>query len=96
MTEQFPMGRYTGGEGNRDDVVPGGPPQVLDHLAIGDATERDDPGHVAWIASHQHNVTGFDGDIRSGSNRDPDICRGEGRGIVYAIANHRDPFSSVL
>jgi len=42
------------GERQRDDVVAGRPPKVLDHLAVAGTAEGEDLDHVQRIALHQN------------------------------------------
>lgn len=81
--------QHAGGERDRNDVVPRGPPQVLDHLPVCRLAQREDPRHVARIASHEDDITGLDGDIRPGANRDPHVSRHERRCIVDTVPHHR-------
>ena len=40
-----------GGDGDGDDVVAGGPPQVLEALAVGGLRQPDDADHGPGVAS---------------------------------------------
>jgi hypothetical protein len=85
-----------GGQWDREDVVTGGPPQVLNHLAVRGSAQRDDPWHVARIAPDEHDVPGLDGHIGSGTDGDTNIRGQEGGGIIDAVADHRDALATLL
>lgn len=67
-------------------------PIVLSGHLQGAATLVDDRGHVTDIATGQCDVGGFNRDIcTAGAHGDPQIGGGQRRGIIYAVADHRDP-----
>lgn len=74
---------------NRDHVVPGRPDQIVNHLAVGRASEADDRRHVVRVALDQNDVRRLDGDIRSSADRDADIGLSERGRIVDAVASGR-------
>jgi hypothetical protein len=45
---------------------------------------------VTWITPNEDHVSSRDGHIRTGSDGDPQVGRGQGWGIVHAVAGHRD------
>jgi hypothetical protein len=90
MEHDTPSPHHAGGQRNRDHVVARRPPEVLSHLAIGRAAERDDPWHVTWVATHKHDVSRLDGNVRPRTDGDADIGRHECRRVVDAVAHHRD------
>lgn len=79
-----------------EDIVAGGPPEVLQHLPIASAAEADDPRHVAWIASNKDNVTCLDSDIGASTNRDSNICRHKRWSVVDAVSDHRHRLALAL
>jgi hypothetical protein len=85
--------QHPGRERDGDDIVAGRPPEVLHHLPVTRPAQPDDPGDVARIAPDEHDIAGFDGDIRAGADRNAHV-RGDERGsVVHAIAHHRDAFA---
>src|SRR5262249_34893920 len=60
LQQHPPRGQPARGQWNRDDVVSGRPPQILQHLAIGGLAEGDDARGVARIASHEDDVSRLD------------------------------------
>ena len=55
--------QHTCRQRNRNDVVAGGPEQVLNHLAVRRLTEINQVGDVGGFAVDQDNVGGFGGSI---------------------------------
>jgi len=74
----------------------GGPAKILDHIPVGGAREVNGADDIARIAAHKDDAGGLHGDIRSCTDRDANICGGERRCIVHAIANHCDTLASPL
>ena len=62
----------TGCDRQRQRVVADGPGEVLAHLAHGSAADRDRDGNVERIRAHQHDISGLDGDVGAGADRDAD------------------------
>ena len=62
-----------GRQRDRDDVVAGGPPEVLHHLSVVRPAERDDSRDIPRVAPDQDDVAGLDGDVRTGAYRDGDV-----------------------
>src|SRR5438034_5947698 len=75
MKQDSPVRDHSGGKRNGDDVVPGGPPDVLEHLPVGGATQFDDRRDVARIASHQHHVARCDGLTESNKRSNGSSCQ---------------------
>ena len=94
--QNAPRRQHAGGERNRDDVVARRPPEVLHHLPIARADQRDDPRHVARIAAHEDDVACLDGHVGAGADRDADIRGHERRRVVHAVADHRDALARAL
>lgn len=59
-----------------DDVVAGGPPQVLQHRPVRGARAGDDARAVARIAAHEHRVARLERDGGAGADRDADLVGG--------------------
>jgi hypothetical protein len=91
-----PMRQNTRRCRDRDDVVTGGPDQVLDHLAVGSPGETDDRGDIMRVAFDENDVSRFNGDIRAGADGNADISLRERRRIVHTIACHGDNETSGL
>ncbi len=80
----MPRCENSGCERNGEDVVSGGPPEVLNHLSVGGLAERHDPRYVTRIASNEHHIARFDRDVRSGADRDADIGRHQ-RSVTFPV-----------
>src|SRR3546814_3185860 len=78
------------------DVVAGGPPQVLDHLAIGGLAQFDDRWHVARVAAHEYDVAGLDRDVRPCADGDADVGREQRRRVIDTVTHHRDALALSL
>ena len=72
-----------------DHVVEKGPEEVLVDVAQHRPAQADRRGHVGQAALHQHHVRRVDGDVRTGPDGDAGIGPGQGRGVVDAVAHHR-------
>ena len=72
-------GEHAGCQRDGDDVVAGGPGEVLHHLAIARPREPDDPGDAAWIAGGEDDPGGLDGHVGAGTDGDADVGAGERR-----------------
>src|SRR5438094_1917559 len=83
-------------EWNRHDVVARRPAEVLDHLAVRCGRQRADLWDVAWVAADEHDVSGFNGDIGSGADRDAHVSRNKSWRVVHAITDHRHVLSATL
>ena len=70
--------------------VPGGPGQVLHHLAVAGPAQRHDPHHVARVIPHQHDPGRRPRDIGPSADRNADVSLGKCGCVVHAVANHRD------
>ena len=90
MQQDPPCGENASGERDGDDVVAGGPPQVLDHLAIGGLAQFDDRWHVARVAAHEYDVAGLDRDVRPCADGDADVGREQRRSVIDTVTHHRD------
>ncbi len=89
-------GQHPGGERDRDHVVPGGPHEVLDHLAVGRTRQPDDAGHRPRIRRRQHDAGGLDRHVGAGADRQSDVGAGERRSVVHAVTDHRDRQAPLL
>src|SRR5262249_55046640 len=78
-----------GGQWNRDDVVAGSPPEILQHLAIARTAERDDSRYVPRIVPDEDDITGLHRHVGARANRHGDIGREQCGRVVDAVANHR-------
>ena len=79
-----------GGDGDGDDVVPGGPPQVLEALAVGGLRQPDDADDQPRVGAGEDEPGRLDGDVGAGADGDADVGAGEGGGVVDAVADHGD------
>ena len=77
---------HPGGQGDRDDVVAGRPPQVLHHLGVRGPRQSDDRDDVGRIAPDQHDIGRFDRDIGARPDGDPQIGLDQGGRVVDAVA----------
>ena len=57
---------------------------------IDGAAELDGPDDAAQVAFHQRDAGALDGHVGAGAHRDADVGLGQRRGIVDAVAGHRD------
>ena len=72
-------GEQTRGERDADQIVKERPEQILMDIPDRSAAQPDRGGHVGKIAVHQNDLRAVDRDVRSGSDRDPDIRSGQCR-----------------
>ena len=49
--------------------------------------------HAARVVGGQHDAGGLDRDVGAGADRDADVGAGQRRGVVDAVADHRDPLA---
>ena len=56
--------------------------------AIVRAREGDRRDHAARVAADEGDVGRLDGHVGAGADRDPEVGRGEGRGVVDPVADH--------
>src|SRR6185312_3815128 len=84
------------GEGDRNDVVAGCPPEILHHLPVAGAREIDDARHIARIAPHEHDVSRLDGNVGPSADGHAYVSGDKRRGVVYTIAHHRYAFARPL
>ena len=56
----------------------------------GGTAETDSGRNIAQTALHQNDISRVDRNVCSGTDRDSDICAGEGRSIVDTVADHGD------
>ncbi|MPN37514.1 hypothetical protein SDC9_185033 [bioreactor metagenome] len=80
----------SGGEGNPHCVVEEGPEQVLPDEPHGGAAQLDRGGDRVQPVPHQHHVGRLHGDVGSRPDRDADVCLGQRRSVVDAVADHGD------
>ena len=66
-------GQDAGRERHRDEVVAGGPPQVLLHLAVAGPGQLDHRQHRARVVAGQDDAGRRDGDVGAGADGDADI-----------------------
>ena len=52
--------------------------------------EPDDAGDRAGVVPGEHDTRRLDRDVGSRADREADVGAGEGRGVVHAVADHRD------
>ena len=79
-----------------DDVVSEGPRIVLTDIAHGRVRQVDEFQHAAQIAAHQRDIRRLHGHIRAGADGDAKIGLRQGRGVVDAVADHRNQFVVAL
>src|SRR5581483_8832682 len=82
-------GESAGGEGDGQDVVAGGPGEVLELLAVAGLGQPDHRGDAARVAAGQDDPGRLDGDIGACPDGETDIGASERGGVVHAVANHR-------
>ena len=82
--------------GGTDRVVAGRPDQVLQHLAVARAGQRDRVGDAARVARRQHDARGLDRDVGPGADGDAQVGTCERRRVVDAVADHRDALRALL
>src|SRR5690606_41264327 len=63
---------------------------VLVNVAHGGARQRHGGRDRAQVFAHQHDVGSFDGDVRTGTDSEPYVCRRQGWGVVDAVAAECD------
>ena len=78
------------GQGDGEEVVAGGPPEVLLHLPVAGPRELEDGEHRTGIVGGEDDSRRADRDIGARTDRDADIGLREGGGVVDAVADHRD------
>jgi hypothetical protein len=62
----------------------------LDHFAVRGAREPDDAGDAARVGGGEDDAGGLDGHVGAGADRDTHVGSGQRRGVVDAVADHRD------
>src|SRR5262249_27572736 len=72
-----------------EDVVSGGPPEVLYHLFISRPAQRDNAEDVARITSYEHDVARFHGDVGSSANCNAYIGSRQRRGVIDTVSSRR-------
>ena len=75
------------GDRDQNDIVAEGPKQILGDVPHRRARDRHRCRNLGEIAGHQHDVRGFDRDVRAGADRKPDVGCGERRRVIDAIAD---------
>lgn len=85
-----------GSHRDHGDVVAHGPGVVQADTVEGAAGEVDGCDDVLQVIPHQHVVSSLDGHICARSNRNADVCLGQGWGVVDAVAHHGHDMSSLL
>ncbi len=83
-----------GGQRDAQGVVGGTPAaeEVLaDRRLRGAAKQRGARGTARTVAGGDHDVRRGLGHVGPRAERDPDVRRGQGGGVVQAVADHRDP-----
>ena len=81
--------KKTGGGREGEEVVAKGPGQILPDGADGGPTQEKSAGHTGQIAFQHHYGGGLLRGIGAAAERNAEISRGQGRGIVGAVARHR-------
>jgi hypothetical protein len=84
------------GERDGGGVVAEGPEQVLPHQAHGRAGDLDRGGDVEHVVADEDDIAGLFGHVGAGADRHADVGLGQRRGVVDAVADHRDAFAFVL
>lgn len=82
-----------GGHRHREHVAEvgaGGDPDVLEGVGEGSPAEPDAVGDHVEALVQQHDGGGLFGDVDGGVDRDPDVGRVEGGGVVDAVAEEPD------
>ena len=67
------------------------PAKLTHHDAAGAAGGADGADQVVEVGAYQDHVGAFAGDVGARSHRDADIGPGEGRCVVDAVPDHREP-----
>ena len=91
--QQDPEGRVEHAHRDRDqhDVVGERPEQVLADDPERGARQRDRRRDQPRVAADQRDVRGLDGHVRAGPDGHAEVGAGQRRGVVDAVADHRDP-----
>ena len=76
--------------GMSSDVVGERPEQVLADDRHRGPRQADRGGDAARVAADERDAGGLDRDVGAGADRDPEVGPGERRGVVDAVADHRD------
>ena len=79
---------HAGRQRDPDDVVNERPEKILVDVCESCAAQTDCRRYVAQLAFHQNHVCRIDGNIRTGTDSDTDICPGEGWCVVDTVADH--------
>ena len=76
---------------NQQNVVKERPEKILQNIAVGLPAQTDCRGSVRQPALHKDDIGRVHGHIRARSDRDADICSGQGRRVVDSVADHGHP-----
>ena len=79
-----------GGYGDAQQVVDEGPEEILPDGAHGAAGKLHGGGDAAHVAGDQRDVSRRQGDVGTAADGDAHVCLRQGRGVVDAVAHHRD------
>ena len=83
-------------DGNADGVVEERPEEVFLDVADDRAAQLHGGRDVEKITAHQHNIRRLDGDVRTGTDGNADVCARKGGRIVDAVADHGDLLAALL
>ena len=83
-------------DGNADGVVEERPEEVFLDVADDRAAQLHGGRDVEKVTAHQHNIRRLDGDVRTGTDGNADVCARKGGRIVDAVTDHGDLLAALL
>ena len=81
---------------NADAVVEQRPEQVLLDVADRGARKLDGARNIHEVATHEHHICPFFGDVGAGADRKAHVGARQGGGVVDAVAHHGDLAARIL
>src|SRR5712692_599009 len=91
-----PADEKTSRNWNGNQVIPGRPNEILDHLSVGSARKLDCRDHVARVTTHEYDSGGFNRYVGSSTDCHSHAC-GRQRGcVVHAVTYHCDLLTAGL